>query len=91
MDPDLSVTLNFAEDMDQTVQPLPADFVLSCDDVVKTIDTVTWVGARELAIDYSEVALAPTIVALRYSTKSSLFLSLLDELITPFDLIITAP
>jgi len=90
-DPDLTVKLTFAENMDQAVQPLPSDFVLTVDDVVKTIYTITWISATELAIDYSEALLACTIVGLRYSTKSSRFLSLLDELVTPFDLIITAP
>lgn len=90
-DPILTITLTFAEDMDQTVAPDTTDFVLTVDDVVKTLATSIWQDARNIELEYSEATLAPTVVDLRYSAKSINFLSVLDELVTPFDLEITAP
>lgn len=89
IDPDMTLTLTFGETMDQTVVPVPADFVLTVDDVVKVPSDVHWTGATTCVLDYSEVALAPNDVHLRFSTKTPLFLSILDELVTPFDLFIT--
>jgi len=91
IDPDLMVTLTFGEDMDQTVVPLPADFVLIVDDVDKTPDVVHWGTARTLVLDYSEGSLSVGQVRCRFSTKTDLFRSILGELITPFDIYVTAP
>lgn len=90
-DPALDVVLTFGENMDQTSQPLPADFVLDVDGVAKTPDTVTWDSATELSVEYSEVALGPTAVRCRYSTINPDFESALFEKVTPFDILVTAP
>lgn len=69
--------------------PLPAQFVITCNDVDKTPDSVTWDDATHLSVDYSEADLTVEECWLRYSAKSPLFLSVADELITPFDLRVT--
>lgn len=90
-DPALEVVLTFAEDMDQTSQPLPGDFVLDVDGTEKTPDTVTWDSATELSLNYSEVALGPAAIRCRYSTINPDFKSVLLEKVTPFDILVTAP
>jgi len=90
-DPVLTVAIDFPEAMDQTAQPLPGDFVLTVDDVVKPIASLSWISALTMTLLYSEAVLGPTVVKLRFSTKSPLFRSVLGEIVTPFDLVITAP
>lgn len=86
-DPLLTVTLVFSENMDQTEKPDPSDFVLTVDDVVKTIATTTWDDATHFISTYSEGTLGPSVVEVRYPTKVPEFLSIAGELVTPFDLI----
>lgn len=88
VDPNLAITLTFGESMDQTVVPLPAQFVLTCNDVVKVPDTVSWDDATHLSIDYAEAVLTVDLCYLRYMAKDPNFLSVLDELVTPFDLLV---
>lgn len=87
-DPALEITVDFAQDMDNGVTPVPGDFVLTVDDVVKTIDTVSWDDNRHLSVDYSEAVLGPTVVELRFSTKTANFITDVDEFVTPFDIIV---
>ncbi len=90
-DPAFEVVLTFGENMDQTSQPLPADFVIDIDGVEKTPDTVTWDSATELSLDYNEAVLGPTVVRCRYSKINPDFESALFEKVTPFDILVTAP
>lgn len=90
-DPLLDVVLTFGENMDQTSQPLPGDFVLDVDGVDKVPILITWDSATELSIHYSEAVLGPTIVRCRYSTINPDFESALFEKVTPFDILVTAP
>lgn len=91
VDPALEVVLTFGESMDQTSEPLPGDFVFDVDGVEKTPVSVTWDSATELSIEYSEATLSPTAVRCRYSTQNPDFLSVAGELVTPFDILVTAP
>lgn len=91
VDPALDVVLTFAENMDQTSQPLPGDFVLDVDGTLKTPINITWDSATELSVEYSEVALGPTAVRCRYSKINPDFESALFEKVTPFDILVTAP
>jgi len=90
-DPLLDVVLSFSENMDQTSQPLPGDFVLDVDGTLKTPVLVTWDGATEVSLHYSEAVLGPTVVRCRYSTINPDFESALFEKVTPFDMLVTAP
>ena len=76
--------------MDQTVVPLPAQFALTCNDIVKVPDTVSWDDATHLSIDYAEAVLGVDPCRLRYPAKDVNFLTVHDELVTPFDIIVTA-
>ena len=84
------VTVTFGEDMDQTVAPVAADFNLELDGVPKVPTAVHWTTATTLVLDYSEALLDPALVELRFSTKTDQFLSVLGELVTPFDIEVIA-
>ena len=86
VDPLFDMLLSFDEDMDQTIFPLPAEFILTIDDIEQTISAVTWDDATTLSVEYSEAVLNPIVASLRYPTSSPRFLSVLGELVTPFDL-----
>ncbi len=90
-DPLLTLVITFGEDMDQTVEPLPAEFVIVVDGVSKTPISFTWDSATQCTITYSEGVLGPTVVRLRYPAGSARFLSLLAERVTPFDFLTTGP
>ena len=90
-DPALDVVLTFGENMDQTSEPLPGDFVLDVDGVLKTPIAVAWDSATELSVEYSEAVLGPTVVRCRYSTINPDFESALFEKVTPFDILVAAP
>jgi len=90
-DPTLTITLTFPETMSEVTTPVPGDFVIIVDDVEKTPLDVEWGMVNDLAITYDEAILGPTAVRLRFPTKTDLFISDLDELITPFDLLVSAP
>jgi len=81
----------FVEDMDQTTAPPVGDFVIWVDGMDKTPITAAWTGARNFTLTYSETVLGPSVVRTRFATKNPLFLSVLGELVTPFDILITAP
>ncbi len=91
IDPTLTLGLTFGENMGQTVEPLPTEFVIVVDGVDKAPLTFTWASATEATITYSEVALGPVVVRLRYPTASARFRSVLLELITPFDFLTSGP
>ena len=65
-DPDLSLCITFAEDMNTALLPAASTFSLIVDDVPKTPDTLAWLNDRVLSIDYSEAALGPSVVDLDY-------------------------
>lgn len=90
-DPLLTITLTFPENMDLGDEPPATDFVLTVDDVVKTVLDKQYTDATHFELTYSEGTLGPSVVEVRYSRKSALFQSALEELVTPFDMIITAP
>jgi len=90
-DPLLDVVLTFGENMDVGVQPPPGAFVFDVDGTLKTPVLVTWDDATHLSIHYNEVTLGPTVVRCRYSTSGEDFISALGELVTPFDILVTAP
>ncbi len=90
-DPLLDVVLTFGENMDQTSQPLPGDFILDVDGTLKVPIFITWDSATELSIHYSEAILAPTVVRCRYSTINPNFVTVAGEVVTPFDILVTAP
>jgi len=87
----LTITLTFPETMSEVTTPVPADFVIIVDDVEKTPLGVEWGMVNDLSITYSEALMTPTVVKLRFSKKTDKFISVLDELITPFDLLVSAP
>lgn len=90
-DPLLTLVITFGEDMDQTVEPLPAEFVIVVDGVSKTPITFLWDSATQCTLTYSEAVLGPVVVRLRYPTGSSRFRSVLLELVTPFDFLTSGP
>lgn len=91
VDPALDVVLTFSETMDETEQPLPGDFVFDVDGVEKTPITVTWDSATELSIQFDEAVLSPTVVRCRYSTINEDLRNVALEVVTPFDILVTAP
>lgn len=91
VDPALDVVLTFAGAMDQTEQPLPGDFVFDVDGVEKTPISVTWDSATELSIQFDEAVLNPTVVRCRYSKINDDLRNVALEVITPFDILVTAP
>ncbi len=90
-DPALDVVLTFGENMTQGTEPDPTDFVLDVDDVMKTPDSVQWDSATELSLHYAEATLGPSVIRCRFDRKNILFESVLHELVTPFDILVTAP
>ena len=90
-DPLLDVVLTFGENMNQASQPLPGEFVLDVDGTLKTPILVTWDTATECSLHYSEAVLGAAVVRCRYSTKNSDFVSAAGEVVTPFDILVTAP
>lgn len=90
-DPLLTVTLTFGETMDQTTKAPPGDFVLVVDDVEKIPISTIWDDANDFTMTYSEATLGAAVVRCRYSAKNPLMLSVLGELVTPFDILVTAP
>lgn len=90
-DPLLDAVLTFGENMNQTSQPLPGDFVLVVDGVEKVPILITWDSATELSIEYSEAILGPTVVRCRYSAINPDFETALFEKVTPFDILGTGP
>jgi len=85
------VELYFTEDMSILSEPIPADFVLTVDDVVKTALSSSWFDLHQLTLTYDEAILGPTVVKVRFSTKNPDFISVAGEIVTPFDLVITPP
>lgn len=90
-DPVLDVVLTFGEAMDQTEEPLPGDFVFDVDGVEKTPISVTWDSATELSIQYDEATLGPSVVRCRYSKVNEDLRNIALEVVTPFDILVTAP
>lgn len=90
-DPVLDVVLTFGESMDQTSEPLPGDFIFDVDGTLKTPISVDWDSATELSVQYDEAVLGPTVVRCRFSAKNPDFLSIAGEVVTPFDILVTAP
>lgn len=90
-DPALDIVLTFGENMDQTSEPDPGDFVLDVDGTDKTPTNITWDSATELSIEYSEATLGPTAINCRYTKINPEFESALFEKVTPFDILVTAP
>jgi len=77
--------------MDSGVTPDPSTLVVIVDDVAKTPTSVAWDDGTHVTFSFDEVALGPAVVTCRYSTKDPDFRSNLDELVTPFDMAVTAP
>ena len=90
-DPLLSVVLTFGETMNQTKEPLPAEFVFDVDGTEKTPINAAWDSATEFSIEYEEVTLGPSIVRCRYSAINPDFVTAAGEVVTPFDILVTAP
>lgn len=90
-DPNLGITIDFAEDMDQTAEPPMAFWKIDVDGVNKTPDSGAWVDARQYGLAYAEAVLGPTDIRLHWQTKHPDLLSVLDELVTPFNILLTAP
>jgi len=90
VDPNLAITLVFDENMDQTVVPLPAQFILTCNGILKIADSIAWDDATHLSVDYSEAILDVDPCLLRYKAKNINFLSVAGELVTPFEILIAA-
>lgn len=78
--------LTFPVDMDETVEPVPADFVLLSDGVPKTPDSLGWDTATTLELEYSEVLLDPVLVRAQYPLMAPNFQSLVGQPVFPFDL-----
>ena len=91
VDPLLTCNLIFTEDMSILSEPIPADFVLTVDDVVKTVLSSSWLDLHTLTLTYNEAVLGPGVVRVRFSTKNPDFISVAGEIVTPFDMVITAP
>jgi len=87
-DPDLLIHLDFPVDMDQTVKPNPLNFSIDVDGNGKIPGSCDWDDARTLHIDYSEVALGPSVVRCIYGTMQPNFYSLQGQPVFPFDLLL---
>lgn len=83
--------LYFTDDMSIASEPIPADFVLTVDDVVKTVLSSSWLDLHQLTLTFNEAVLGPSVVKVRFSTKNPDFISVAGEIVTPFDLVITPP
>jgi len=77
--------------MDVGVEPLPGVFTFIVDGVEKTPTAIVWDDATHLALEYDEAVLGPTVVRCRLSAKDPLLRSQPGELVTPFDILVTAP
>ncbi len=84
----MTVTLNFDEDMDQTVEPLTSDLSIDVDGVGKEPDSLNWVSATQMVIEYSEAVLGPVIVRLVLDQFSSTFRALNLLRVAPFDMLL---
>jgi hypothetical protein len=74
------------------VAPAPESFVLLVDDVPITPDSASWDSVTELSLKYSEATLGPTVIRTRFSAFDPNFKSdPSEELVTPFDILVTAP
>ena len=89
LDPQLEITLTFPVDMDETVEPLPAQFVIDVDAVPKTPDSLSWGDATHLLLIYSEALLAPSVIRTQYPQMFDNFVSLVGQPVFPFDLLTT--
>ena len=83
------ITLNHPVDMDQTLQPLPAQFIIEVDGVPKTPDSVLWIAATQVTLLYAEVALGPTLIQTQYPVMFGNYISLVNQPVFPFDLTTT--
>ena len=88
-DPILSVQLDWNEVMIDGVEPLPAEFEFLVDGVPKTPTTFIWNTTTQCTLTYSEALLGPSVVRNRYQTSSPRLLSVLGELVTPFDQLVS--
>lgn len=82
--------LSFPVDMDQTVEPVGADFVLLVDGVPKTPVVQGWDTATLLELSYQEALLAPAVVRCQYPDMLPNFRSLQLQPVFPFDLLLVA-
>lgn len=87
-DPVLDVRVTFAVDMDQTVQPLASELVITVDGAPHDPSAVNWDDATHLDLEYSEALLGPTDVELAYPAMFPNFLSLQGQPVFPFDIIV---
>lgn len=90
-DPDLVLVLEFPVDMDQTVEPLPAQFAIDVDGVPKTPISLGWTDADTMTLTYQEAVLGPSVVRLAYDHMFPNFISLVDQPVFPFDLLGVGP
>lgn len=85
---DLTGDIIFPVDMDETVEPLPAEIIIDVDGVPKTPDSVSWVDATTLSYAYNEVALGPVVVKFQYPQMFPNFKSLAGQPVFPVDLLL---
>ena len=89
VDPALVIPLFFPVDMDQTVEPLPAQFIIDVDGAPKTPDALGWTDATTMTLTYNEAVLGPSVISLEYPDLLPNFVSLQGQPVFPFDLLIT--
>lgn len=89
-DPTLVIILTFPVDMDQTVEPLPAQFVIDVDGVPKTPDSLGWTDSKTMTLTYDEAVLGPSVVKCQYPAMFPNFVSLATQPVFPFDLLLVA-
>jgi len=87
----MQVYLNFGETMDNGPKPLASDFIVNIDGVDKDPISTGWASNTQLTISLTVPGLTPAVVRCRFFAKTSMFHSALGELVTPFDILITAP
>ena len=87
VDPNLILVVTFPVDMDQTVEPLPAQFIIDVDAAAKVPDTLGWTNPTTMTLPYAEAVLGPTVVRLQYPQMFPNFLSLQSQPVFPFDLL----
>ncbi len=87
VDPNLILVVTFPVDMDQTVEPLPAQFIIEVDAAAKVPDTLGWTNPTTMTLTYAEAVLGPTVVRLQYPQMFPNFISLVDQPVFPFDLL----
>lgn len=86
-DPDLVVQAFFPVDMDQTLEPVPADFIIEVDAAAKPPDALGWTDATTMTLTYQEAVLGPSVVRLQYPLMTDNFVSLQGQPVFPFDLL----